>query len=100
MATLCASVILVNPIAKLAITMDPVGVAANTWAAGVIQGAFHVPHLWDEVERCKWDGRTLRIAEQTHRLMLFRLALLGAHSSWLPPMMCPSSGYLHLLRYI
>lgn len=39
LATLCASVILVNPIAKLAITMDPVGVAANTWAAGAIQGA-------------------------------------------------------------
>ena len=38
LATLCASVILVNPIAKLAITMDPVGVAANTWAAGAFQG--------------------------------------------------------------
>ena len=38
LATLCAGVILVNPIAKLAITMDPVGVAANTWAAGVVQG--------------------------------------------------------------
>ena len=47
LATLCASVILVNPIAKLAITMDPVGVAANTWAAGAIQGAVHVSHLLD-----------------------------------------------------
>ena len=41
LATLCATLILVNPIAKLAITMDPVGVAANTWAAGAIQG--HAP---------------------------------------------------------
>ena len=38
LATLCATLILVNPIAKLAITMDPVGVAANTWAAGAIHG--------------------------------------------------------------
>lgn len=37
-ATLCASLILVNPIAKLAVTMDPVGTAANTWAAGIFQG--------------------------------------------------------------
>ena len=44
LATLCASVILVNPIAKLAITMDPVGVAANTWAAGAIQGALYFLH--------------------------------------------------------
>lgn len=41
LATLCATLILVNPIAKLAITMDPVSVAANTWAAGAIQG--HAP---------------------------------------------------------
>lgn len=41
LATLCATLILVNPIAKLAITMDPVGVAANTWAAGTFQG--HAP---------------------------------------------------------
>ena len=39
LATLCATLILVNPIAKLAITMDPVGVAAN--AVGAIQG--HAP---------------------------------------------------------
>ena len=44
LATLCASVILVNPIAKLAITMDPVGVAANTWAAGAIQGGAGISH--------------------------------------------------------
>ena len=44
LATLCASVILVNPIAKLAITMDPVGVAANTWAAGIIQGGAGTSH--------------------------------------------------------
>ena len=45
LATLCASLILVNPIAKLAITMDPVGVAANTWAAGAMQGALHI-HMY------------------------------------------------------
>ena len=68
LATLCASVILVNPIAKLAITMDPVGVAANTWAASAIQGAVHVPHLWHLIGRCKSNMGFLRMAEQTHRV--------------------------------
>ena len=39
LSTLCASVILVNPVAKLAITMDPVGTAANTSLAAAVPGA-------------------------------------------------------------
>ncbi|EIE22996.1 hypothetical protein COCSUDRAFT_15642, partial [Coccomyxa subellipsoidea C-169] len=38
LATLCASLILVNPVAKFAITLDPVAVAANTSLASVTQG--------------------------------------------------------------
>jgi hypothetical protein len=30
LASLCATLILVNPVAKFAITLDPVGTAANT----------------------------------------------------------------------
>ncbi|KAK9903315.1 hypothetical protein WJX75_002640 [Coccomyxa subellipsoidea] len=39
LATLCASLILVNPVAKFAITLDPVAVAANTSLATVTPGA-------------------------------------------------------------
>ena len=38
LSTLCASVILVNPVAKLAITMDPVGTAANASLAAAVPG--------------------------------------------------------------
>ncbi|CAL8465508.1 g5044 [Coccomyxa elongata] len=38
LATLCASLILVNPVAKFAITLDPVAVAANTSLATFTQG--------------------------------------------------------------
>jgi hypothetical protein len=42
LATLCATLILVNPVAKFAITLDPVGVAANTSLANVTQGEHSV----------------------------------------------------------
>lgn len=46
LATLCASLILVNPVAKFAITLDPVAVAANTSLATVTPGAPSQPvHL-------------------------------------------------------
>ena len=39
LATLCASLILVNPLAKFAITLDPVGTAANTRLTAAVPGA-------------------------------------------------------------
>jgi hypothetical protein len=55
LATLCAALILVNPVAKFAITLDPVGVAANTSLAGFTQGALTSPSLPGLARPALWE---------------------------------------------